>query len=150
MKDSNDIPMMARLGNLDKVFKETVKNYCNKQGLNFTYSKVLMMLHRHEDGVIQNDIVDNTHLKKSTVSLTLKSMEQEEYITREVCEDDNRKIIVKITEKGKKLDKEIRKCFDIIESYIIADLSYEEINTFTQIITKLKNSLEKQKGEKNV
>ena len=69
------------------------------------------MLHRHPEGVIQNDIVDNTYLKKSTISLTLKSMEQEGYITRVTCADDNRKIIVKITEEGKKFDNKIRKFF---------------------------------------
>ena len=89
MQKNNDIPIGARLSNLDKIFKESVRSYCNKHGLNFTYSKIIMMLHRHPEGVIQNDIVDNTYLKKSTISLTLKSMEQEGYITRVTCADDN-------------------------------------------------------------
>ena len=69
MQKNNDIPIGARLSNLDKIFKESVRSYCNKHGLNFTYSKIIMMLHRHPEGVIQNDIVDNTYLKKSTISL---------------------------------------------------------------------------------
>ena len=56
MQKNNDIPIGARLSNLDKIFKESVRSYCNKHGLNFTYSKIIMMLHRHPEGVIQNDI----------------------------------------------------------------------------------------------
>lgn len=148
MQKNNDIPIGARLSNLDKIFKESVRSYCNKQGLNFTYSKIIMMLHRHPEGVIQNDIVDNTYLKKSTISLTLKSMEQEGYITRVTCADDNRKIIVKITEEGKKFDNKIRKCFGVIENYMIEDLTEEEIENFVNLIEKMKNSLERQKGDK--
>ena len=52
MQKNNDIPIGARLSNLDKIFKESVRSYCNKHGLNFTYSKIIMMLHRHPEGVI--------------------------------------------------------------------------------------------------
>ena len=80
--------------------------------------------------------------------MTLKSMEQEGYITRVTCADDNRKIIVKITEEGKKFDNKIRKCFGVIENYMIEDLTEEEIENFVNLIEKMKNSLERQKGDK--
>ena len=74
-------------------------------------------------------------------------MEQEGYITRVTCADDNRKIIVKITEEGKKFDNKIRKCFGVIENYMIEDLTEEEIENFVNL-EKMKNSLERQKGDK--
>lgn len=147
MKDCNNISIGSKMGYLNKLFLENVRNYSQKVGLNFTYSKIIMILNNHKDGLIQNDLVEQTYCKASTISLTLKNMEYEGYITRENCKDDNRKIIVRITDKGIEFDKKIRECFRVVENNLIFNITLEELDIFNKVMNKMKDNLDKTKGD---
>lgn len=146
--DIEQIPYGAQIAQLEKVFRSVMKSICAKQGINYTYFKIIKPLARHKEGVIQKDIVENANIKPSTVSLTLRNMELEGYIKRELCESDNRKVIVKITPLGEILDKKIKSCFEEAETMMIQDIEKVDLDAFSLILSKMKKNLELQKGEK--
>lgn len=147
MDDSLNNPFGVEITNLGKMFKNEIKAISAKKGINSTYAKIIMMLSRNPEGVIQNAIVENTKFKASTISLTLKNLEQMGYLTRESSVDDNRKTIVKITPLGETYDLKIRECFKIVEEQMIKDISDYEIQQFRGIIAKMRKNLQQERGE---
>ena len=147
MDELADKPCGAEILNLGRIFKRELREVSAQRGMNSTYFRIIMMLKHNPDGVIQSEIVENTYLKPSTISLTLKTLEQMGYLTRENSIDDNRKTIVKITKAGMEYDLKIRECFQIVEEEMIKDISSEEFQLFKEIIAKMRKNLQHERGE---
>lgn len=58
-----------------------------------------------EDGVLVNDIAKKLILNTNTMTPLLKRMEQQDIVKRERSKEDERKVIIKLTEKGKQLQE---------------------------------------------
>ena len=74
--------------------------------LKITYPQylVLMVLWEH-DGLPVNDIAKKLFLNTNTITPLLKRMEQQGLIKRNRSEADERKVLVQLTGKGKKLQE---------------------------------------------
>lgn len=71
---------------------------------------ILRYIEEHEDEVItQKDIEKAFGITRSTASTVLSLMEKKELIVREVLKEDNRVKKVLITDKGKKINSDIKK-----------------------------------------
>ena len=68
-------------------------------------------------------------------------MENEELIIREKSNLDNRKTIVKLTNKGKSLDNKIKSVFKKYELIMSSILSDKEKENLISYIDRLKNAL---------
>ena len=138
-------PLGADILHTARTFKNAIKEECINQGINYTYSQIIMILSFHTDGLTQNEIVEHTRLKAPTISLTLKNMENDGYIKRMTSLDDSRVIIVTLTEKGFELDKNIKKCFKKVEEKMIESLSDNDVKKLKEILEKLRDNLRKEK-----
>lgn len=141
------IPYGAHINHLSKIFKCSMKELGNEKGINSTFASIIMYLARHKEGVPQNEIADNAHLKAPTVSLTLKNMESLELITRTQDLIDSRKTIVKLTDKGYEMDEVIKECFIELEAKMIKNISKEDLDNFIRILCVMKTNLLDEKGE---
>ena len=110
-------------------------------GINPTYRFIFMVLSQNKDGLTQSEICNLVHLKKSSVSELLQQMENEELIIREKSNLDNRKTIVKLTNKGKSLDNKIKSVFKKYELIMSSSLSDKEKENLISYIDRLKNAL---------
>ncbi|WP_372773445.1 MarR family winged helix-turn-helix transcriptional regulator [Mangrovibacterium sp.] len=73
--------------------------------LEITYPQYLVLLVLWEsDAMPVNDIAKRLILQTNTVTPLLKRMESQGIVVRDKSEDDERKVIVKLTEKGKKME----------------------------------------------
>jgi DNA-binding MarR family transcriptional regulator len=126
---------------INKLFYENIKNETKMIGINPTYRFIFMVLSQSKDGLTQSEICDLVHLKKSSVSELLHQMESEELIIREKSNLDNRKTIVKLTNKGKALDNKIKGVFKKYELIMSRSLSNEEKENLISYIDRLKNAL---------
>jgi DNA-binding MarR family transcriptional regulator len=126
---------------INKLFYENIKNETKMIGINPTYRFIFMVLSQSKDGLTQSEICDLVHLKKSSVSELLHQMESEELIIREKSNLDNRKTIVKLTNKGKSLDNKIKGVFKKYELIMSSSLSNEEKENLISYIDRLKNAL---------
>ena len=142
-------PYGARINYLSKLFKCAIKEESLKHGINPTYANIVMILSKHPEGLPQNDIAEKLLLAAPTVSLTLKQMESANYINRDTSKEDNRKVIVKLTSEGYKLDEEIRECFRIIESKMINNINQKDLEYFCKILDIMKENLQEEKETNN-
>ncbi len=135
--------MTMYLADVNKLFFNKVKLEMDKKGYNSTYFKIFKLLSCRGQ-VSQLDIVKFTHLKAPTISITLKNMEQEGYIVREVDQNDQRSVIVRLTEFGIETDKNIKKIFKEEENKLIKLFSEEEVELINSYANRMIAYLEKE------
>lgn len=104
--------------------------------LEITYPQylVLMVLWEH-DGLPVNDIAKKLVLNTNTITPLLKRMEQQGIISRKRSEEDERKVLVKLTKKGNNLQEEAAKIpEELVKRLSVSDIDFEDL-------AKLKESL---------
>lgn len=107
---------------------------------------ILRYIEEHEDEVItQKDIEKAFGITRSTASTVLSLMEKKELIVREVLKEDNRVKKVLITDKGKKINSDIKKEIDQFELNLIKGFNDDELKQFLFYIDKLKENLKEEK-----
>jgi DNA-binding MarR family transcriptional regulator len=79
--------------------------FLDKLGITYPQYLVLMILWE-EDGMPVNDIAKKLILNTNTITPLLKRMEQQGIIKRKRSKQDERKVIVQLTAKGKALQEE--------------------------------------------
>ena len=106
--------------------------------LGITYPQYLALMILWEEGEIPvNDIAKKLILNTNTITPLLKRMEQQGIITRERSKEDERKVMVKLTKKGKELEKKASKIPEkLAENLMNGSLKAEDL-------LKLKTDLEK-------
>lgn len=67
---------------------------------------VLHYLAEHGGEVVPSDIVKEMDVSSARIAQTLNSVEKKGFITREIDANDRRRVIVKLTDKGKLKDKQ--------------------------------------------
>nr|WP_320119417.1 MarR family transcriptional regulator [uncultured Marinifilum sp.] len=96
------------------------QTYLDDLGVTYPQYLVLLILWEKE-GVGVNEIASRLYLNTNTVTPLLKRMEQLKIIERNKCCNDERKVLICLTEKGKDLEKIAQK----IPSCLIANNQYE-------------------------
>ena len=89
-----------------RAMTQVYRPYLNKLGL--TYPQFLVMLLLWEKGsakVNVKDLGSRLHLDSGTLTPLLKRLESNELVQRTRSEKDEREVIVKLTRKGKNLEK---------------------------------------------
>ena len=141
MDNNCEISISYMFHEINKLFFENIKNETKMIGINPTYRFIFMVLSQNKDSLTQSEICNLVHLKKSSVSELLQQMENEELIIREKSNLDNRKTIVKLTNKGKSLDNKIKSVFKKYELIMSSSLSDKEKENLISYIDRLKNAL---------
>lgn len=128
---------------LDKLIgKSLIKDRNNKKNLNHTQMQIVFYLVKHEnEEVCQKDLEIETHLKKASITGTLDSMEDKGIIIRKQSEDDKRKNIIVLSDIAKKEKIAIEDRIKEIENRINKNISKEELNSFFNIIDKMKKNM---------
>lgn len=120
--------------------KEVIKKYKNildKYDLTYTQYIVMMVLWERKT-INVKDLGECLYLDSGTLTPLLKKLEQKEYIIRNRSKEDERNLLVSISEKGRKLKKkmepvpkEVGKCINITEN---------EAESLYKILYKILNS----------
>ncbi len=112
------------------------KPYLDPLGLTYT-SYIAMMALWEKDGVLVKDLGSRLFLDSGTLTPLLKKMEKDGFICRTHSTDDERSIIITLTQKGRELKE---KCRDIPKNVACcAKLSKENadvIRTYLHSIMK--------------
>jgi DNA-binding MarR family transcriptional regulator len=90
------------LYSVSRLITKAYKPYLDKMGLTYPQYLVLMVLWEN-DGLTVNQISEKLLLNTNTLSPLLKRMEKMEILKRNRSSEDERSVIVQITEKGKQL-----------------------------------------------
>lgn len=113
--------------------------------LNVTQMQIMTYLFRHEkEETCQKDLESETHLKKASITGAIDTLEEMGLVERVQAKEDRRRNIIKFTPYAKKEKQGIVSVYDFLNKVIVKGLTQEEIESFFNVIEKMKNNLEKE------
>lgn len=133
-------PMML-INDISRMMRWKLHSSDEERSEIFKSSRIMLMHLAMEDGRTQLDLVRATRLKAPTVSVTLQRMERDGLVTRESDPDDMRRTIVRLTDKGRKLEQEHLGRAIAAEEELISILTEDEKTQLTIILKKLRDKL---------
>jgi MarR family transcriptional regulator, organic hydroperoxide resistance regulator len=118
---------------ISRLITRAYQPYLDKLGITYPQYLVLMVLWEKDDVSVQY-ITDKLILNTNTVTPLLKRMEGMGMILRQRAKDDERKVIIRLTEMGNSLKKEAA----FIPEKLMGNIAYSEVNLEELIATKNK------------
>ena len=115
--------------------------WLKKLGLTYTQYLVFLVLWE-KDGIPVGEICEKLMLDNGTVSPLLKKMEQAGYISRARSEEDDRVVVITLTEQGRKLQEQAKDVPEHVGSCI--DLPPDKAQNLYELLYELLGS---SKGE---
>ncbi|WP_423819375.1 MarR family transcriptional regulator [Salinimicrobium sp. TIG7-5_MAKvit] len=109
--------------------------------LEITYPQYLVLMVLWEtNGLTVNDIARKLLLNTNTITPLLKRMEQQALITRERSKEDERKVLVKLTSKGRDLQEQAAQIPEALEKRLLD--SQLEIGDLVKLKERLNDVIE--------
>lgn len=116
-----------------------------KQGVGDVGSPRLLHALRHcqEQGVkpSQRELADMLHISPATIATSLKSLERNGYVVREIDPNDSRRNLISITPKAIQAMEETHKVFDWIDEAMFAGFTEEEVVQLNQYHLRMLQNL---------
>lgn len=130
--------------------KETIRLYKRFLGpLDLTYTQyiVMMVMWEHKSMTVK-EVGEILLLDSGTLTPVLKKLEAKGYLSRKRSKEDERTVMIRITEKGEKLKSEAAMIPEMMGDRI--KLSQEEASKLKKILAKtLKNMQREKKNERS-
>lgn len=141
-------PLMEIKDFLDTVFKRNIHGCANVAIGNMTQLQIIKFLLENEDkDIFQKDFENALHIKKSTVSGILDTMEKNRVIVRLSSKTDARGKIVRLSEdfanQKKAMIEEVKKT----EEKIVDGIEDRDLETFFKVLDKMKENLRKEEDK---
>lgn len=118
---------------------QAVYEIFRKEKIKSGYRNIIMVLGK-EDGVSQLSIAKANGLKPSTISIGLKRMEHDGYITRVNDPQDMRMSRVYLTDKGREIANRAYETMEAVYNVLLQGISDEEQNAVVSAIEKMKTN----------
>ena len=146
IESASDTPIISLTNLLSKIYEEQVAeladdNFLNQKATNFILSVLIK-----QDALTQNELVKVTHMKGSTISVTIAKLEEKEIVCRKLDGYDKRCVRVYLTEKGRELCEKRNIILKQIDDVGKKNLTPREIKEAIFVLENyLKNLLDKSK-----
>ena len=142
----SESPVMALTTLLSKIYEEQISELTDDAFLNQKATRFILAVLSKQEAITQNDLVRVTHMKGSTISVTIAKLEEKGMIYRKADNYDMRCVRVFLTEKGKELSEKRNGILKEIENRGKKSLTPREIKEAVFVLeTYLKNLLENKK-----
>ncbi len=104
-------------------------------------SRQIMRVLSYADGCSQLELVQKTHLKPPTVSVTLGRMEEEGLVTRENDPMDMRVVRVHLSEKGKAYNRRVLDRLHEVDNALMQGFNEEETACLLQYLERIRDNI---------
>lgn len=101
---------------------------------------VLILLERHE-GISQKELARKLHIRPATLTVMLRRMEQNGWVTRRPDPDDQRVSRVSLTEQGKELSTRAKATMQSMSEVLFGSMSGEELAQLQRLLNRLRENL---------
>lgn len=135
--DENPVQLLQQLMHLSlQKSMRMLEEYELKPG----QAGVLFLLEKY-DNLSQKEIADKLGVKPPSITVALKKMEHQGYITRKADFHDQRVIRIQKTEKGSACVVHIKEVVSKMEGIMCKNMSREEILLMTRLLIQMRENL---------
>ncbi|MFJ9026373.1 MarR family winged helix-turn-helix transcriptional regulator [Streptomyces sp. NPDC102259] len=103
--------------------------------------ELLLMQLFDRDGQTQGELLERVGLDHSTVSKSLRRMQEAGLLTREPAAHDRRVMVVSLTDAGRALQEPIAGMWRTLEQISVRDLTPDQIDMFTTCARTIEKSV---------
>ncbi|MCR4723349.1 MAG: MarR family winged helix-turn-helix transcriptional regulator [Eubacteriales bacterium] len=152
-------PQKRTLGIAARMLNNIVSRYIDKgtEAIRKEYNITPMhgyiiayLAHNDDHDIYQKEIEEKFFIRSSTVTSMIKLMEKNGLITRESVEQDARLKKIVLTDKAKDMQSKINKAMYDTDNELTGILTKEELDTFFEVIEKIKNKIQKGRSTDNI
>ncbi|MFJ9423645.1 MarR family winged helix-turn-helix transcriptional regulator [Streptomyces sp. NPDC101249] len=112
------------------------------RGMNLHPGQELLLMQLFDrDGQTQSELQEGVGLDHSTVSKSLRRMQEAGLLTREPAAHDRRALVVRLTDAGRALRAPITDMWRTLEDISVRELTAEQIETFTAYAHTIERSI---------
>ena len=132
-----DNQLCFRFYTVSRLITQAYREHLEPLGLTYPQYLVMMVLWE-QDGQPVNDIAKRLVLNTNTVTPLLKRMEEEGLVTRKRAADDERKVIVSLTEKGLALEAQAARIPErMARAYAGSEMSEQQAKSLYYTLDRL-------------
>jgi len=111
------------------------------KGIVPAHGAVLSFLLRQNQPVPIRAVVESVGRVKSTVTVTLGTLEKHGYVRKLPCETDSRVTYVELTPKGRRLRRDFDEISEILLSTLYGDMSKRDREQVVELLESIENNL---------
>ncbi|MCR5740979.1 MAG: MarR family winged helix-turn-helix transcriptional regulator [Gammaproteobacteria bacterium] len=139
----DDFKLGMSLSEVLKLFHSVVDNKIGLKGYSKTDFYIIMYLSNNNGSdVTQKDLCEFTFTKAPTISIALSKLENMGIVIRTKSDKDNRKMVVKLTDKGDEVFVNIKDIIRNENKNALSVLTEDERAIFFNSLDKIKTHLE--------
>ncbi|MBQ9744979.1 MAG: winged helix-turn-helix transcriptional regulator [Clostridia bacterium] len=138
-RDFDDKPKTAMMlvNEISKIFDGILAKCPENIFFNEKTSRLIIMILSHRDGLTQSQLVKETHMKGSTVSVAITKMENMGYVKRINNQYDMRSVRIYLTEKGRNLNETMMKIVTELDEQIMKGISPREARAALSVLNTM-------------
>ncbi|MDX2431367.1 MAG: MarR family transcriptional regulator [Bacteroides sp.] len=121
-----------------EIFLQNTASCCN--GVSLSQCHALLEIENNEK-ISVTELAQNMQLDKSTVSRTVDGLVKMDMVDRVIPDENRRKAILNLTEKGEKVSRTISYSNDSYVKNILQDFSDQEREVFLGLLRKLSRNM---------
>lgn len=130
-----------------KMINEQIERLCNQNVKRYQITgaqlRALMAIYYTEEHTeCMKNLEGVFGVSQQNILGIVQRLEEKHLLTRRVNEEDRRSRKVQLTEEGLKLCEEASKELQMVDDWILKDLSAKEKRTFIELLTKVHKSLD--------
>lgn len=122
--------LMEQFQNMDRAYEE----YAKSKGLNYISLVVLEELYELGDGCTQKQISEDTHYPKQSINLVIKTFLEEGILALRELPENRKSKGITLTEKGRKLCKEVVEPLLQQEKQVMAQMGEENSRELDRLL----------------
>lgn len=131
-----DAPPSLLINHISKMFDDRMRQKTETAGISEGWRKILFHL-KHNDKMTQLELAKRTHLSAPAVSVTLQKMESAGLVFRCPDPQDQRAILVALTEEGLAADRKVIRLIRETEAELLEGIDAEELAAIRPILLKM-------------
>lgn len=98
---------------------------------------------KNNDGVSQKKLAEKLGVKPPSITVMIKKLEAEGYLTKEQDEKDQRITRIYITSEGEKIAACMKEALEILGKEVFTDFKEEELILLRRLLLQIKDNLSK-------
>ena len=150
MKDESALELIDMLAKLNHSFNNIKRK---KSPINYGEGQMMIIryLADHREGVYPSDLINILGCGNSRIANALKELEKKGFVARFKCQNDKRKTLVQLTDKGREFAIERYHELEARITRIIDEIGKDKFSEFVSLSTEIINVMIRENEEaKNV
>lgn len=136
-------PPSMIINEISKLFNDRMRQKTEAMGMSEGSRRVLFHL-AHNDALTQLELARRTHLSAPAISVLLQKMEGDGLVSRAADPNDQRAILVRLTEAGHTADRKVVASIHETENELLQGIASAEVEAIRPILKRMYENLAKE------